>query len=349
MKKLSTLLLAALLPSAHAQVGQSAGPVLSAPLFQGAQAGPAGLLTLKNGASVVLTQRGGFLTGATVAVAAQAGAEVRAQTTAQTMAGGSAAQVTATAEAPALTGAAQASEVLGVLTGFGEGLSAPLLQFLSQPGVIAALPQGITVDAAPFTITAKLQGRALVLQVALSQVPAGQFATSRNVRPAARPGRTLAVRVYSDFQCPYCQKWELEALPVLLKSLPEDVRVEFHHLPLEQIHPLARPAAEASECAAQQGRFWDYKDTLFRDRTWLQGNPNEAFLKLAGDLKLDPTKFKDCLALRGGKAAVDAGLVEAQKLGLNATPIVFVEGYRAANPFDTAGLLKLVEFARATR
>lgn len=337
---LAALLGALLLPSAHAQLGQPVGPLLQSPLFAEAKTQRGGIITLKSGASVVLSQRGGYLTGATI---------VTPYTRPQGISDRSDTAVASGSTEQRVGGGLIAAQTAGVITGFGEGLSDPLLQFLRQPDVMAQLPGGVTVDAPPFTIHAQVQGRALVVKLSLSQVAAGQFAATRNLRPAAKPGNDVVLRVYSDFQCPYCQKFERETLTGLLGTLPDDVRVEFHHFPLEQIHPQARPAAEASECAAQQGRFWAYKDALFSDPSWQQGNPNETFLRLAGDLKLDPGKFKDCLALRGGKAAVDAGLVEAQRLGLNATPTVFVGGYRVVNPYDPAELLRLINLARATR
>ena len=341
MKRLLAALLGALLlPSAHAQFGQSTDKLLQSPLFAGAQTGRAGIVTLKSGVNVVLGQRGGLLTNVTITTP---------YTEPQGISGSSDTAVAAGSTEQRVGGSARAAQTAGAITGYGEGLSAPLLQFLRQPDVVKQLPQGVTVDAPPLTIQARVQGRALILKLSMTQVPAGQFTATKNVRPAAKPGKDVVLRVYSDFQCPYCQKLELETMPALLRALPDDVRVEFHQFPLEPIHPLARPAAEASECAAQQGRFWDYKDALFRDRSWLQNNPNETFLRLAGDLKLDPGKFKDCLALRGGKAGVDAGLAEAQQLGLNATPTVFVDGYRAGNPFDTAAVLQLIDVARATR
>lgn len=338
---LTTLCSALLLSTASAQIGQKAEGALQNPLFQNAKVGRSGILTLADGTSVVLNQRGGYLLGATIVTTYTEPVGVATKTDTSVAAG---------AVEERVGGSARTAQLAGVLTGYGDGLSGPLLQFLRQPDVVAQLPQGVTVDAAPFTIRAQVRGRVLTVGLSLSQVPAGQFAPTKNVRPAAKPSaRDVVLRVYSDFQCPYCQKFERETMPELLGALPADVRIEFHQFPLEQIHPLARPAAEASECAAEQGKFWDYKDALFQDPTWLQGNPNEAFLKLAGTLKLDTTKFKDCLALRRGKAAVDAGISEAQRLGVNGTPTVFVDGYRVSNPYDVKGLLKMVEFARATR
>jgi protein-disulfide isomerase len=68
---------------------------------------------------------------------------------------------------------------------------------------------------------------------------------------------------YSDFQCPYCQRFHPTVKQVLAKY-PNDVRVVYRHFPLESIHQFAKGYAIASECAAQQGKFWEFADALFQ-------------------------------------------------------------------------------------
>ncbi|WP_291425933.1 DsbA family protein [Deinococcus sp.] len=330
--------------SASAQVGQLAAPVLNNPVFKAAKPGPGGTLVLPSGASVQLNQRGGYLLSAVVML-------VNAQNVKLTVVSNS-----PTATVTPATGALQvldtravatATQLLGVISGFGDGLAQPLTQFLSRPDVVQRLPGGVKVVADPFVIGAQTQGKLLRLTIAPQQVPAGQFRPAAHVQPARQPGAVpVALRVYSDFQCPYCEQFETQGYPGVLKQLPADVSVEFHQFPLESIHPLARPAAEASECAAQQGKFWPFKELLFADRSWLSGNPNQVFISFADRLGLRPEAFKTCLAERGGKAAVDAGVQEALQVGVNATPTVFVNGLHVANPYDVASLLKLIQFAR---
>ena len=321
---LSFLALAAL-PTARAQVGGQTAPVLQDPLFKQAKRGPANAYVLPGDVLVSLVQRQGYLLSATV----QAKYDPAAQAAANPL--------------------RPVTSALGVLSGFGEGLAQPLEQFLSRPDVVPRLATGITIQAEPFAISARQEGGMLKLILAPSTVPASAFASVNTALPHknAANKNPVVLRVYSDFQCPYCQKFEAETLPTLLAKLPDDVRIEFHQFPLEQIHPLARPSAEASECAAQQGKFWEYKDALFADRSWLASNPQEVFVRLAGKVGLNGTTFQKCVQARGGKAAVDAGMAEAMRLGVNGTPTVFVNGFRAGNPYDAAGLLQLVNFARA--
>jgi protein-disulfide isomerase len=308
------------LGGAGAQVGQPLAPFLASPQLAAAKQGTAGLLTFADGSSALLQSQNGYLTGAKIIVA----------------------------NPDPQKAAARAAELTGLLSGFGTGLAQPMLGFLTRDDVVKELPAGLTVDAAPFSITAKVDARQLTVDLKLDRVPDGTFAPTSNALPARAAGKAdVVLRVYSDFQCPYCHQFESETLPALLRALPDDVRIEFHQFPLESIHPLARPAAEASECAAQQGKFWAYKDALFRDQSWLTGNANQVFTALAADTGLKAEAFKTCLATRGGRAAVDAGLAEVRRLGLNGTPSVFVGPYTAADPYDTAALLDLIKFTRA--
>ena len=318
--KLALLLAALGLGGAGAQVGQPLAPFLKTPPLAAAKQGAGGLLTFADGSSAVLQSQGGYLTSAKISVA----------------------------NPDPQKAAARAAELTGLLSGFGAGLAEPMLGFLTRDDVVKELPAGLTVDAEPFTITVQADTRLLTVDLKLDRVPDGTFAPTTNALPARTAGKAdVVLRVYSDFQCPYCHQFESETLPALLRALPDDVRIEFHQFPLESIHPLARPAAEASECAAQQGKFWAYKDALFRDRSWLAGNANQVFTALAADTGLEAEAFKTCLATRGGRAAVDAGLAEARRLGLDGTPSVFVGPYKVADPYDAAALLDLINFTRA--
>ncbi|MDV6375544.1 DsbA family protein [Deinococcus arenicola] len=315
--KVTSLVAALCVGAAGAQVGQPLAPFLKSPALAGVKQS-ASILTFADGSSAVLQSKGGYLTGAKIVVANSDKA------------------------------AARAAELTGVLSGFGTGLAEPMLGFLKREDVVKQLPTGLTIGADPFSLTVKSEARLLTVDIQMVRVADGTFAATKNALPAKKNVKGgVVLRVYSDFQCPYCRQFESETLPALLRSLPDDVRVEFHQFPLESIHPVARPAAEASECAAQQGKFWAYKDALFRDQSWLAGNPAPVFIALAGATGLKADAFKTCLAERGGKAAVDAGLAEADRLGINGTPSVFVGPYKAADPYNTAGLLSLMKYVRA--
>lgn len=326
MQRLGWVLLTSITGMAAAQVGGQVAPLLANPPFKAAASGPLGTYLLPGGVSVALVQKGGFLGSATVQVNydPQLGAEANK------------------------ANVAHAASVMGLLSGFGEGMAHPLTNFLLRAEVGPQLPRGFDLRADPFSIGVRLEGKVLKMTLSRPQVPEGAFSSTGNALPPRDSGmkNPVVIRIFSDFQCPYCQKFETETLPTLLAKLPKDVRLEFHHFPLEQIHPLARPSAEASECAAQQGKFWAYKDALFTDRSWLSSNPQEVFLRLANKLKLNSSDFQKCLTTRAGKQAVDAGLAEAMRLGVEGTPTIYVNGMRPASVYDATELLQLIDFAR---
>jgi protein-disulfide isomerase len=127
---------------------------------------------------------------------------------------------------------------------------------------------------------------------------------------------------FSDFQCPYCQR----AIPVLeevAKRHPEDVRVVYRHLPLDSIHPQARPSAEASACAHDGGKFWEYHDLLFANNRALGPADLRGYAEQVG---LELESFDDCVATRRHAAAVQADALEAQSIGITGTPAFVVNG-----------------------
>jgi protein-disulfide isomerase len=151
---------------------------------------------------------------------------------------------------------------------------------------------------------------------------------------AAKGPATAPVEIieFSDFQCPFC----LRANPTVdqvMKTYGERVRFVYRHFPLGN-HPNARPAAEASECAAEQGKFWEYHDRLFANPSKL----GDADLKQhAAALGLDGSKFNACVDSRKYKAQVDADMKAGEEAGVSGTPAFFVNGrmLSGAQPFES--------------
>jgi protein-disulfide isomerase len=150
---------------------------------------------------------------------------------------------------------------------------------------------------------------------------------------AARGPATAPIQIieFSDFQCPYCQRAN-PAIAQVLKVYGDRIHFVYRHFPLPN-HPNAQPAAEASECAAEQGQFWAYHDKLFANPSRL----GPADLKQhAADLGLDRQKFDACVDTRKYKAQVDADAEAGQQAGVNGTPAFFINGrvLTGAQPFE---------------
>ena len=113
-------------------------------------------------------------------------------------------------------------------------------------------------------------------------------------------------------------------LKEIVARYPDDVRIVYRHLPLERIHKRARPAAEASFCADEQGKFWDYHDVLFANAKALS---DEDLKQYAQDLDLDVAAWSQCLEEGTTSARVDADLEAGQAVGITGTPAFVVNGF----------------------
>ena len=147
---------------------------------------------------------------------------------------------------------------------------------------------------------------------------------------------------YGDFECPYCGQAEA-VVRELLRDFA-DVRYVWRHLPLNDVHPRAQLAAEASEAAAAQGRFWEMHDLLFDHQDALA--PRD-LLGYAERLGLDIERFTDDLHEHTGAARVADDVDSADLSGVSGTPTFFVNGRRHYGAYDIATLSTAVRAAGA--
>jgi protein-disulfide isomerase len=152
-----------------------------------------------------------------------------------------------------------------------------------------------------------------------------------------RADARAAIIVFSDFQCPYCARFAVDTLGPI-KALYIDsgkVLLAFRHLPLETIHPLAMTAAVASNCAAAQGRFWDYHDALFR----LGRLSDNSFDLLATTTGLDKHKFSVCYS-RSDRDPMRRDTEIAEGLGISGTPAFLLAKAEGNGLWRVARILK---------
>lgn len=151
----------------------------------------------------------------------------------------------------------------------------------------------------------------------------------------------VTVVEYGDFECPYCGQAE----PVVRELLghEHDVRYVWRHLPLSDVHPDAELAAEASEAAARQGKFWEMHDLLLERQDALG---MEYLLGYAQELGLDMARFRDDLEQRRGARRVAEDVDSADLSGVSGTPTFFINGRRHQGAYDIAALTQAVEQAR---
>ncbi|MDP7080180.1 MAG: DsbA family protein [Candidatus Undinarchaeales archaeon] len=141
-------------------------------------------------------------------------------------------------------------------------------------------------------------------------------------RPSAPSGTAKVTIVeYSDFQCPFCSR-VVPTIEQIKATYGDKVNVIFKHFPLG-FHENAQKAAEASECARDQGKFWEYHDILFDN----QNNLGVSSLKgFAADLGLDTGTFNSCLDSDEKAQLVRDDMAEGQAKGISGTPGFFIQG-----------------------
>jgi protein-disulfide isomerase len=123
---------------------------------------------------------------------------------------------------------------------------------------------------------------------------------------------------FTDLQCPYCARHALQTFPQLKRDYIDTGKVQYasRDLPLER-HPHAFPAAVASRCAGEQGKFWEFRHALFAQQDALASEP---YARIAGELGLDVERLEACR--KDGRQAdnVRADIALAQLSNISATP-----------------------------
>jgi len=173
----------------------------------------------------------------------------------------------------------------------------------------------------------------------ISRVADGDF-------PSFGPSNAaVTITVFSDFECPYCERFAAMMRKEVLPVEGKQVRLVFRQFPLP-MHPWAGAAAEASVCAYQQSHdyFWSFHDFFFEHQHDLKSaNLREKVLEHASQVSgLDQTKFGSCLSNGGAKAVVDRELAFGNDNGIHATPTVFINGKQARLGGDSTQMLALL-------
>lgn len=139
---------------------------------------------------------------------------------------------------------------------------------------------------------------------------------------------------FSDFECPFCQRFYSETLPQIEQNYiaTGKVKLIYRDFPLS-IHANAQKAGEASECAGEQGKFWEMHDAMFESTTGL----GVASLKaMASNIGLDTAEFNTCLDSGAMAAEVRADMAAGTQAGVTGTPSFFVNGVKisGAQPYQ---------------
>jgi protein-disulfide isomerase len=152
------------------------------------------------------------------------------------------------------------------------------------------------------------------------------------------PNAQVTVQVWEDFLCPHCQNWTAQVKPQLVEQYIDTglARLEFRNMPLPGFQPGSGMGAQASQCAADQGKFWPFHDALFdAGRTRGQtGFTYNALVEMATRVGLDTADFQECMSSQRHASTLGAIAQEANELQVNSTPTMFINGKRIADPFN---------------
>lgn len=147
------------------------------------------------------------------------------------------------------------------------------------------------------------------------------------------PDAPITIIEFSDYQCPFCQRWHLEVFPKLMAKYGDQVQLVYRDFPLDGTHPEARPAAEAANCAFEQDKFWEFHDRLFSGDQELN---RQAYEQYAQEIGLDMKAFGTCLDEQRYAQEVENDFGFASRLGVRSTPTFFINGLAVvgAQPFE---------------
>jgi protein-disulfide isomerase len=139
--------------------------------------------------------------------------------------------------------------------------------------------------------------------------------------------------VFSDYQCPYCAEFASMIEPALVKEFVPSGKLQFvyYDYPLGGAHKYSFLAARAARCAGDQGKFWEYHDLVFgKQSEWgtEEGVPLKTFLGYGKEVGVNEGPFKSCVDSDKYQDIVSANHELGERLGVNATPTVFVNGRR---------------------
>jgi len=151
-------------------------------------------------------------------------------------------------------------------------------------------------------------------------------------------GASVTIIEFEDFQCPFCKKAQATVEQVLLRYR-DKVRLVHRDFPLAPLHPTAPKAHEAARCAEDQGKFWQYRDLLYKNAP----TGPEQWAAYASQLGLNSSDFKKCMDSEKFKAAVQKDEDEGNRLGIQGTPEFFINGRPLAGAQPESEFSRVIE------
>jgi protein-disulfide isomerase len=213
---------------------------------------------------------------------------------------------------------------------------------LKSYGLIMGVIALAVIAVAAFAILSPNSNPSAQSQPALST----EISLDKSIGPEDAP---VVVVEYADFQCPYCQQFAAGTGRQIKQNYVDSGQIRFVFRHLAFIGPESLWAAEAAECANEQGRFWDYHDKLFEEQAGenVGAFSRENLKRFAAELGLDSQQFTQCLDSDKYRTKVQQEVAEAGRLGVHSTPSLFVNGQLIKNGSNYQVLQAAIEAALA--
>ncbi len=151
------------------------------------------------------------------------------------------------------------------------------------------------------------------------------------------PDAPVKVFEFSDFQCPYCQRFHV-TMHRLVEEYDGQVAWIFKHFPISS-HPLAYPGALATECAGEQGKFWEMSDKIYEDKNLNQ----ESFAQFAEEMNLNMDQYNSCIEEERHKEKIASDYNLGVESGVRGTPTNFVNNQAVPGAVPYENMVEIVE------
>ena len=202
---------------------------------------------------------------------------------------------------------------------------------------VVALPTAAAKTATPSAQTTPSSSSPTA--VAPTATP-GVVSVSVDDDPARGPQNAKVTIVeFSDFQCPACKTYADQTEPLILATYGDRIRYVFRDLPA-QSHPQAQKAAEAAQCAFEQGKFWEYHDKLFQNQAALDVDSLKAYAK---ELGLNESTFNTCLDSGKYTQEVQKDYQDAISYGVTSIPTFFINGRKVVGAGSFGSFQSIIE------
>lgn len=204
----------------------------------------------------------------------------------------------------------------------------------------------------------------LELKILQNQLPTNQPEQPVKISADDDPVRgnqeaPITIIEFSDFQCPFCARFHVQTLPLLLENYIDSgkVKLVYRDFPIQNIHPNAMPAAVAAECADEQGKYWQYHDKLFENQSqWAKLETTDVialFSQYSLEMELNQEQFEACLTSGKYVNEIRNDLNDGREYGVTGTPGFFVGSedlgfveLKGAQPFES--FKKVIDFQLRT-